>query len=705
MQALTEKLTFWQRSSLPVICQTEAAECGLACMAMVAGFHGYKVNLNELRQKFSLSIEGCTLLDLMNFAEKLQLTSRPLRIELEDLPALKVPCILHWDLNHFVVLKSVHVRHIVIHDPALGLRKLSLEEAGKHFTGVALELLPTNEFELKEGQSKLGLSNFWSKIIGLKRSLLLLFTLSILLQVFTLMAPYYMQLVIDDVILSSDTSLLLVLALGFSLVLLFEIATNALRGFVMLHFSNLMNIQMSGNLFHHLVRLPLNYFEKRHMGDVVSRFGSLRQVRELLTTGMIEALIDGLMAFAILVVILIYSPMLTLVILAAVILYALFRLAMYNSLRAVSEQEILAQAKENSNFMETVRGIQTIKLFGSEVKRESIWQNHFVDATNKSIQLGVFNISYQTVNRLLFGFENILVVYLAVHLILAGGFSTGMLFAFLAYKSQFMDRMARLVEKLIEFRMLSLHFDRLGDIALTVKENVHPEQEREQKTLEGHIELRGINFSYSDTTNPVLHNVNLSIRSGESVALVGPSGCGKTTLMKVMLGLLMPNKGVVLIDGIPLTQLGLANYRGQIAAVMQDDQLLSGSIRENIIFFDDQYDMARVIDCANMAAVHQDIEQMPMGYNSLIGDMGSALSGGQKQRILLARALYRQPRILFMDEATSHLDTKTESYVSKAIQQLNVTRIVIAHRPETIASVDRVIDLKLGEELKYNGVA
>lgn len=693
MQALSEKLTFWQHSSLPMIHQTEAAECGLACMAMVAGFHGYKANLNELRQKFSLSIEGCTLLDLMNFAEKLQLSSRPLRIELEDLAALQTPCILHWDLNHFVVLKSVHNKHIVIHDPAFGQRKLSLEEAGKHFTGIALELLPTNEFQLKEGQSRLGLSNFWSKITGLKRSLLLLFTLSILLQLFTLIAPYYMQLVIDDVILSSDTSLLLVLALGFSLVLLFEIATSALRGFVMLHFSNLMNIQMSGNLFHHLVRLPLNYFEKRHMGDVVSRFGSLRQVRELLTTGMIEALIDGLMAIAILVVILIYSPVLSMVVLAAVVLYALFRLAMYNSLRAVSEQQILALAKENSNFMETVRGIQTIKLFGSEVKRESIWQNHFIDATNQSIRLGVFNISYQTVNRLLFGLENILVVYLAARLILAGGFSTGMLFAFMAYKSQFMDRMARLVEKLIEFRMLSLHFDRLGDIALTAKEQVHPEQEREHKVLAGSIELRGIHFSYSDTTKPLLQAVNLSINAGESVALVGPSGCGKTTLMKVMLGLLQPGQGEALVDGIPLPQLGLANYRRQIAAVMQDDQLLSGSIRDNIIFFEDQYDMARVVECANMAAVHKDIEQMPMGYNSLIGDMGSALSGGQKQRILLARALYRQPRILFMDEATSHLDTKTESYVSKAIKELNITRVVIAHRPETIASVDRVIEL------------
>lgn len=694
MHALSEKLIFWQRSSLPMVHQTEAAECGLACIAMVAGFHGYKSSLNELRQKFSLSIEGCTLLDLMNFSERLKLSTRPLRIELEDLAALQVPCILHWDLNHFVVLKSVQDRHLIIHDPSVGIRKLTMEEVSKHFTGIALELLPTNEFELKPGQTRLALSNFWSKITGLKRSLLLLFTLSILLQVFTLVGPYYMQLVIDDVILTSDTSLLLVLALGFSLVLLFEVATNAVRGFVLLHFSNLLNIQMAGNLFHHLIRLPLSYFEKRHMGDVVSRFGSLRQVRELLTTGVIEALIDGMMAIIILGVILIYSPMLSSVVLAAVLLYAGFRLVMYHSLRAVSEQEIIAQAKENSNFMETVRGMQTIKLFGSEAKREGMWQNHFIDASNQSIRLGVFNISYQTVNRLLFGLENILVVYLAARLVLAGGFSTGMLFAFMTYKRQFMERMENLIDKLIQFRMLSLHFERLADIALTEKERVHPEQERKLSALEGKLEIRNIHFSYSDVTKPVLQNINMTIEPGESVALVGPSGSGKTTLMKVMLGLLQPSRGEILVDGVPLSQIGLANYRRQIAAVMQDDQLLSGSIRDNIVFFAEQFDMEFVIECARMAAIHGDIELMPMGYNSLIGDMGSALSGGQKQRILLARALYRQPRILFMDEATSHLDTRTESLVSKAIQQLHITRLVIAHRPETIASADRVIELK-----------
>lgn len=694
MSSLASRVSLWPSDKLPLIRQTEAAECGLACLAMVAAFHGYQSSLVELRQKFSLSLNGCTLLDLMNFAELLQLSSRPLRLELEQLSQLSTPCILHWDMNHFVVLKSVSKQGCIIHDPAYGERKLALSEVSKHFTGIALELLPVAGFELKQGQSSLGLSHFWSKITGLKRSLTLLFLLSILLQLFTIAAPYYMQLVVDDVILTHDTSLLVVLALGFCMLLLFEVMTSAVRSFVLLHFGSLLNIQMAANLFHHLIRLPLSYFEKRHIGDVVSRFGSLRQVRELLTAGMVEALIDGLMALGILGVIFFYSPQLSVVVLVAVFIYAAFRLAMYRSLRQVSEQEILAQAKENTNFMETMRAMQTIKLFGSEVKREALWQNYFVDVTNKAITLGVFNLTYTSVNRLLFGIENIVVVYLAALLVLDGSFSTGMLFAFIAYKAQFLERMARLIEKFIQFKMLSLHFDRLSDIALTEQENIHHDQVG-SRAVEGALEVRDLSFRYSDASKWVVQQVDLQIAAGESVALVGPSGCGKTTLMKLMLGLLQPQQGEVLVDGTALDKFGLRGYRQQIAAVMQDDQLLSGTIRENITFFAEQPDEALMLECAALAAIDHDIQQMAMGYNSLIGDMGSALSGGQKQRLLLARALYRQPKILFLDEATSHLDIKTEFSVSEAIKGLKITRVVIAHRPETIASADRII--RLGE--------
>ncbi|PHI37298.1 ABC transporter ATP-binding protein [Pseudoalteromonas sp. GCY] len=692
-EGAANKLEFWSRKSLPVIIQSEAAECGLASLAMVAGYHGYRTDLTRLRQRFSISIEGCTLLDIMHFAEKLHLTSRPLRIELEDLDALQAPAILHWDMNHFVVLKKANEKRIVIHDPAGGEKTFTMEEASKHFTGVALELTPTKDFEKKEQKASLRFSDFWSRITGLKRSLLLIFMLSILLQVFTLAAPYYIQLVIDDVILTGDTSLLTVLAIGFFLVLLFEIATNALRGFTLLHFGNQMNIQLGANLFHHLVRLPIAYFEKRHMGDVVSRFGSLQQVKQLLTTGVIEAIIDGLMAIITLAMIFFYSPMLSAVVLVAVITYAIIRMVMYKPFRNISEQEIMARAEENSNFMETVRGIQTIKLFGSEVKREGQWQNRYASAINHNIRLGNFKIGYDAINRALFGIENIIVVYLAAHLVIAGGFSTGMLFAFMSYKRQFMDKTANLIEKLIEFKMLGLHFDRIADIALTDKEELQPDQYR-KLNIEGKIEVKNLSFAYSDATPNVIEKLNLTINAGESVAITGPSGCGKSTLLKLMLGLNKPSNGEILVDGISLSQIGARQYRQQIAAVMQDDELLSGTVADNIAFFDSPINMEKVVHCAQLAAIHDDISDMPMGYDSLIGDMGSSLSGGQKQRIILARALYKDPKILFMDEATSHLDTGLEEDINDAVSRLKITRIIIAHRKETIASADREIKLK-----------
>lgn len=660
---------------------------------MVANYHGYEAGLLALRKKFSLGLDGATLLDIMRFAETLNLTTRPLKLGLGDLKNLQTPCILHWDLNHFVVLKYVNSTSIVIHDPARGEQRISLEEVSQHFTGIALELLPTKEFKKEKPTPSLRFSDFWSHITGLKKTLFLVFTLSIILQTLTLASPYYMQLVIDDVILTGDTSLLMVLAIGFSIILIFEICTNALRGFTLLHFGNMMNIQLGANIFHHLVRLPMDYFEKRHMGDVVSRFGSIQQVRQLLTTGIIETIIDGLMAIITLMMIFFYSPKLSAIVLVAVALYAFVRLSMYHSIKNITVEEIVARAEENSNFMETVRGIQTIKLFGLEFKREGQWQNRYANAINKNIRLGHFQLTYSALNRLIFGIENIVVIYFAAQLVIQGGFSTGMLFAFMAYKLQFMDKMAKLIEKLIEFKMLGLHFERLADIVHTDKEILEPEHVVKHQ-IKGKITLNNISFKYSDSSPNVVNNLSLQIEAGESVAITGPSGCGKSTLLKLILGIATAQQGEILIDDIPLDKLGHYQFRQQIAAVMQNDELLSGSVADNIAFFDSPIDMERVVYCAELAAINKDITNMTMGYDSLIGDMGSTLSGGQKQRIILARALYKKPKILFMDEATSHLDTSLESDINKAIKKLSITRVIIAHRKETIASADREIKLK-----------
>jgi ATP-binding cassette subfamily B protein RaxB len=354
-------------------------------------------------------------------------------------------------------------------------------------------------------------------------------------------------------------------------------------------------------------------------------------------------------------------------------------------------EQIAHAAKQQTSFLETVRGIQSVKLFSRTLHRHTVHQNLLVDNFNAGIRLQRLTIVYQAARGALFGVENIAVIWLGALLVMDGRFSVGMLFAFIAFKLQFVTRISAFTDKALEFRMLGLHAERVADVALA---NTESESAYEGIThgLRADIELRNVSFRYSSLEAPVLQNVNLTIAEGESVAIVGPSGCGKTTLLKIILGLLEPSEGDVLVGGVSLKQLGTA-HREMIGTVMQEDDLFAGSIADNISFFDAEPNRERIEECARLAAIHNDIVAMPMGYNTLIGDMGTTLSGGQKQRVLLARSLYKQPRILALDEATSHLDVTCERSVNESVRALKLTRIIIAHRPETISMAGRVIAL------------
>lgn len=693
-------LDFGGRSRLPAILQTEAAECGLACLAMVASYHGHRIDLNTLRRRHPVSLNGVTLRGLIQVANQMQLACRPLRFELHDIRMLTLPAIVHWDMNHFVVLKSASSKGIVIHDPASGIKTYPLAVASKHLTGVALELSPTEGFARRNEKAKLPFRVFWGHLSGMGSPLIQIFALSAVLELIVVAAPFYMQLTVDEVVARGDASLMLTLALGFGLLTAINVATYALRSHIALVVQNAVHFHMGARLFHHLIRLPLNFFEKRHIGDVLSRFQSIEPIRNVLAEGLILAAIDGIMAIATLTMIFLYSARLALVVMTALILYFILRILTYRKFRNLNEDYIRAQAQENTNFIESARAIQSIKLFNRETDRESHWFNLHADTVNASIRRGRATIQFGTMSKAIFGLENIVTVYLAAMLALNNEMTIGMIFAFMAYKMSFAEKAATLVEKALDFRLLDLHLERIADIALSPLEPGHDRPVQRMAPIRGEIELRNVCFRYAETERFVLDNVSLKVRAESFVTVMGPSGGGKTTLLKIMLGLLEPTSGEVLVDGVPMQTIGARVYREQVAAVMQDDQLLSGSIADNICFFDPNFDQEKMASCAQMAGVHDEIMAMPMGYSSLIGDMGSSLSGGQKQRVLLARALYKDPKILFLDEGTAHLDVAKEKEINQRLQHLSITRISVAHRPEMMSGTDTVLRVGLNAELQ-----
>ncbi|ALN64554.1 ABC transporter transmembrane region family protein [Lysobacter antibioticus] len=686
-----------------IILQSQATECGLACLAIVADAHGAGLGLRELRQRFPVSAKGTTLQRLIEIAGELKLRGRALRLDLSQLPRLALPCVLHWDLNHFVVLTDLSSRHAVVLDPAVGRRRLPLSALSQHFTGVALELAPASDFTRAPPKPTVTFRQLTGPITGLKRSLGLVLLLSLVLQLFVAIAPFYIQWVVDQVLVSADRNLLFVLAIGFTLALVVQSAVVWLRGTTVVLLSTRLGLQWVGNLHAHLLKLPLEFFEKRHVGDVTSRMGAAQSIQKTLTVSTVEALVDGLMAAVTLAMMAVYSVKLMVVSLAAVGLYLGARIVAYSYTRERTEHQLIVAAKQQSHLLESLRGIQSLKVANRETMRGAVYENLMVVTANHDIWLARAGIAFASVNQLVFGIERIVVVLIAASMALDSTFSVGMLVAYLAYRELFAQRVAALIDKGVEFRMLRLFGERLADIALTPPERASVGPQGDIDLRDAHIVVEHLSFRYADDEPWVIHDCSFRIEAGESVAITGPSGCGKTTLMKLLLGLLTPTSGSISIGGQDMSKIAPPQARAHFGAVLQDDQLFAGTIAENISFFDESNDPTQVVGAAILAGIHDEIDAMPMRYQTVIGDMGNTLSGGQKQRIILARALFRRPRILFLDEATSHLDVDRERLVNEAVRSLAITKVIVAHRPETVASADRTLILQRGSVVSGHG--
>lgn len=686
-------LQFKGRGRVPLHLQTETSECGLACLAMVAGYYGSMTDLFTLRERSNLSSRGSTLSSLISVAENMKLTARPLFLDLESLSELRKPCILHWDLNHFVVLVKVRRGRCIIHDPAVGRQILSINEISSHFTGVAIELWPETDFKPEITNNKIKISTLLQNIVGFRIALVKIFCLSLMVEFITLLMPVAIQMVMDNAVPAADKGLLAVICLCLLLIIFLQTGISLFRGWTIMVISTYIDLQWKDGLYRHMLRLPLSWFERRRIGDIQSRFTSLDSLRNTLTQSINGVVIDSIMSIGSFCMLFIYGGTLAWVVVGFTFVFIILRVLTWPRYRQAQQELIVKNSRAASSFTETLYASATIRAQGLSRHRRQTWLNMIADAASSNISLLRFDMFAGIVGTFIAACDNVVIIWLGISSVINHTMTLGAFVAFSTFRGMFSDRILSLTALVLQIRMISLHNERIADIALSTPESDNAFKKVFPVGEALSIKGEGLLFRYDSHSSPIFQNFHIEILAGESVAITGSSGTGKSTLMKILSGLTLPEEGKVSVNGVDLKALGLSSYRQSVACILQEDRLLSGSLRDNITGFSKNVDEEWMIECARLSHIHDEIMSFPMGYETLTGELGEVLSGGQRQRVFIARALYRKPGILFMDEATSHLDEENEALINSAISKLKITRVIIAHRPSTISSADRIVVL------------
>ncbi|QUG74974.1 ATP-binding cassette domain-containing protein [Erwinia sp. E602] len=683
---------FFFLQKTPLILQSETNECGLACLAMITGYFGKHVDLASARTLHGTTSHGMTLREIITAFEQVGMTARASRVELDELRSLSRPVILHWSFNHFVVLVKVTYRGAVIHDPAIGRRSISLRELSDKFTGIIMEAWPAETFDKKPLKMNVTVSDLFRGVRGLTRIFSGVLVLSALVELLSVAVPAASQFTIDTLVRSSDREGIFFVGIVVIAALLIKSAFSVVRAWILMNLRYMLGVKWAEMFFNRLIQLTLPFFEKRHTGDIASRFQSLTAIQEAFTADMVASLLDAIVIFISIAIILTYSPLLAIGPLVAAAGYAALKAVLFSIYRTRKIEHIAFEAVQSSHFLETVRAISAIKMLNLTPVRRHEWVNHVVNSTHAGNQLFKLDLMTNTAAVLLIGFSGIYVLSMGA-LGFDKGITTGALLAVMLYADMVITRTVKLVNAVSDFCLVSMHSQRLTDIAVSPVEKI--EEERSPAQLNGHVVMRNLSFRHSPTESNIFENINIEVMPGESVAIIGPSGCGKSTFLHVLAGLYEPTNGDIFINGVSMSSIGKRAIREHVAFVMQDDKLLAGTLQKNITGFSESPDLERMAECASYAAIDEEISTFPLGYESMLGDIGSTLSGGQRQRISIARALYRQPGVLLLDEATSDLDIDNEQKITRSISRLPITRIFVAHRPEMIKSADKVFNLQL----------
>jgi len=679
-----------------MIRQATATECGLACVAMIAAYFGAPTDLASLRRKNDVSLKGASLASVVRCCTELGLSTRAIRCDLPELAKLRTPCILHWRFNHFVVLKAVNATGIVIHDPARGELNESIADASAAFTGIALEVTSAPQFRQAAPPQRLRLSYLVPRDEGLSRKFLAGLLLALICEILLLATPFYLQIVIDQVLAKSDGDILNTVAAAFSILLIIHVLANVMRQLTFHYLGHVAVFDMTTRVLHRLLMLPIRYFRCRELGDIQHRVQSLGRIQAFVVQSVPALVLDALFVVLISGLMMLYDARLTLLMIAALGVWCVWRVLIFPYSLRLSSDIAQTESSVQTHFLETLRAVQSIKAANGEARRESEWRNLFADATNCRIRLGNLQVVDGAVRQVVFQSARIATVYLLASRGLDGQISIGMISAYVAYLGMFTARGSGIVDRLLEYKLLDVPLNRLADIVFSEEEPVASAASREAV---GDIEFRDVRFSYSRDEPAILTSCSMRIRESGLTAIAGPSGVGKSTLLQIIAGIESISSGELLIGGRPAHHWQIQDLRSKMAVVFQGDALLKGSVAENIALFGETIDMSRVRDVAAAACIASEIESLPMAYETRIGDLGSALSRGQVQRILLARAYYRRPALLLLDEATSGLDWQLEKKVIASLTKIDATVVAVTHSDLMLQAADTVLWLHGGRLL------
>lgn len=691
---------WWRHHSrqYPFLEQQSASDCGAACLAMVCRYWGKTISINPLREMANVTQSGASLRGLAAAAESIGFATRPVRGTLNKLAEQTLPAIAHWEGNHYIVVYEINRKFLIVADPAIGKRKLTHAEFKMGWTGYTLLLHPTHGFEETE-ESR---SSLWSIFTLVKPYGWIVFEVilaSILIQVFSLVTPIFTQLILDRVVVQGSMLTLTAMGLGLLIFGIFRVAMTGLRQYLLDYVASRVDLTLIVGFISHTFRLPLAFFENRYVGDIVSRVQENRKIQRFLTGQAMISGLDLLTVFVYLILMFRYSWKLAALSLLVVPPFLLLAWIGTPFLQNASRKTFKGLVTESSYLVESLTGISTIKSLNIEQTVRWRWEDRFTQSLRAFFSGQVIGGFFQLFSSGIETIATTAMLWFGAWLVIKGELTIGQLVAFNMLLGNIIRPFQQLSGLWNEFQDVVIALERINDVMDAMPEASWRQTLQPIHQLQGHIRFEQVTFRYHPESDiNTLENLSFQIQPGQTVAIVGRSGSGKTTLSKLLLGLYPPTQGRLLIDGFDITSLDLRSLRPQIGVVDQNSFLFGDTIRANIAMGNPDASMEEIIAAAQQAGAHQFIQELPMGYETQVGERGNMLSGGQRQRLTIARALVGNPRLLILDEATSSLDAESERIIQDNLGKIaqNRTTLIIAHRLSTIRNADLILVLDRG---------